>query len=463
MEKSTAGTSNAAQTPVFLFNLEKLIPSGRFYDSLSAQLKASKESGQLVCIDCASTDSKTEFFSQIFSQALDSQVLSIPYDFSAFAQAFKSTRLTLMLRNVSQLNPVFLDDLIELWKRGCASGRLSTKPSLALIMDSNAIFLSMDTRLRARFTVSQPEVLVSGNVFEDLLLQMTLKMPFWIQPSMAAQLDEQSRAGTLSLPALLKRLKFLLLINDKTKQSRAGWQGRVLLLFLRQLSKRNFVQFYTALLDASLPHSEALAVLLDELKFMTPHAFMAAFSEALNALKVAAKLLADNKEINKVATQLSNQLSSSVLAPLKKAVEGASSARSSDSLKDAQFDSISALKKEISGVAASFSAQGNLLVDERGSLRKAFDADPSVALQYALKHPQLYLNCSCCGKISDSSELTSETVRTKLSTVNKPCLMDTCLLYRLSMEFASKSVNLVDLFESFCAVLNESSPTPLLR
>ncbi len=370
-----------------------------------------------------------------------------------------------MLRNVAQLNPVFLDDLIELWKRGCSSGRLASKPSLSLIMDSNAIFLSMDTRLRAHFAVSRPDSLGTAHIFEYMLLQMTLKLPFWLQSSIALQLDESSRSGTLSLSALLKRMKFLVLMNqmkpnEESQESSNDWQGRVLLLFLRQLSKRNFVQFYASLMDASLPDSEALAVLLDELKFMTPQTFMTEFSEALNALKAAAKLF---KNVNKSATELSTQLSNSVLAPLKKAVEDANTAKSSDSLKDAQFDSIAALRNEISQLATSFSAPKScLLADERGALRKAFDADPSVALQYALKHPQLYLNCSCCGKLP-TEPLTAETVRSKLSTVNKPCLLDSCLLYRLSMEFPSRSINLVDLCESFCAVLNASSSIPLLR
>lgn len=492
-----------APVPVFLFNPENLVPTARFYAALAAQLSAAITDGRLVSIDCATVDSRAEFFSQVFSRALagngNGDELTIPYDFCAFAQAFKCARLTLLLRNAAQLNPAFLDDFVELWMRGCASGRLSGRPAVSLIVDSNALLLGMDSCQRARFTLEPlPQAGVAtaaAAVFDELLLQMSVQLPFWVEPSVVQRLSELFRSGVLGVPALLKRFKFLVLLRQvEQQQQKPGldaavndWSGRALLLLLRKLSSQraaasSFVAFYSALLDASLPHSEVFAQLLDDLKLMTPHAFVALFTEALSVVRAAGKLpglgeaaatatatiATVTEACNKATAALDAHLSAAVLEPLKQAVSGSDTASSADAFKDAQFDAIAALTAEVRRLATGF-APRSVLSDERGALRKAFDADPSVALQYALKHPQLYLNCTCCGTITASASasagsLTAESLRCALSTVNRPCLLDPCLLYRLSLEFPSRSINLVDLCESFCAVLDgKTPPSTLLR
>lgn len=91
-----------------------------------------------------------------------------------------------------------------------------------------------------------------------------------------------------------------------------------------------------------------------------------------------------------------------------------------------------------------------------------------VALQTALKHPVFYLDCSttarpCCGRIRYRTTLSSATLPRQLTTINRPALSDTVLLYRLSLECGGRLVNLVDWFGSFCAVLGEkNTTTPLL-
>lgn len=434
----------------------------QFFCSLEAKLP-----GRVVAIDCALVDSKVDFFEQVFSGLLKSETLKLAYDFSEFASKFPKNvkSVTIMFKNAAQLSPTALDDLLKLWKRGCASGKLPSKPKLSLILDSTALFLGMDTQLRSSFSLEEINPMNTGTVFEDLLTEMTLKLPLWIDPALIAIFAEESRTATLSLQSLLRRLKLLCLLHaqkfEKSTISTVSTKVRVMLLFLRPILATDpgaFVRFYCSIMSASLEHADCLFALLNTLKSLPPAQFLAQITSSLAVLSAINKKLGKSA-LGQTAEALKAELNASVLAPLKKIVES-KSATSIDVMKDAQLDAISAFSRQLIAISCAVSAD-ELLNDNSGWLRRAFDADPSVALQYALKHPVMYLNCSCCGSLANG-HLTSETIRSRLNTVNKSCLPDTCLLYRLTMEFPTKSVNLVDLFSSFCAVLSATKPTPLL-
>lgn len=453
---------NQSCTPVFIFNPEKLIPLSQFFTSLTTKLP-----GCVAVIDCALIDSKVDLFEQVFTGLLKGVTLKLAYDFSEFASKFpvKVKSATLILKNAAQLNPSALDDLLKLWKRGCASGKLASKPKLSLILDSTALFLGMDTQLRSSFALEEINPLNTGTVFEDLLTEMTLKLPLWIGPQLISVFAEESRTATLSLQSLLRRLKLLCLLHsnlfEKQACSSSSAKIRAMLMFLRPMLSADpgaFVRFYCSILSGSLEHADCLFALLNTLKSLPPAQFMAQFTSSLAVLSAISKKLG-KATLGQSAEALKAELNSSVLAPLKKVVES-KTATSIDALKDAQLDTITAFSRKLISISLSIPSD-EMLSDNSGWLRRAFDADPSVALQYALKHPMLYLNCNCCGSLADGP-LTSETIRTRLNTVNRPCLPDTCLLYRLTIEFPSKSINLVDLFSSFSAVLSAPKSTPLL-
>jgi hypothetical protein len=78
-------------------------------------------------------------------------------------------------------------------------------------------------------------------------------------------------------------------------------------------------------------------------------------------------------------------------------------------------------------------------VGQLASNMRAFDSDPPLAFQTALKFPSFYLDCKCC----------------KVVHITSATFPDTSVLYRLILE-SSQIVNVADLFASFSLITETS-------
>lgn len=436
--------------PVFIFNPSNLISSKTWTLVKSSLMKESV----VVVLDCSEIESKTEFFSEIFEGIIRetcTEKLMIPSDFSEFSSVLKANvnDIVLVFNNSSQINLTHLDDFVRLWERK----KLKSSPRLRFIFDDSVSFLGMESRLRDHFRVKDVQVPRVNEVFDDLVTEIiNNQLPFLLHPELMKRFVDLTISGTISLTSILNQLKFLLIShfskrNTKSHDTLAGLKD--IFNFVTELS-RNLKRirpstphlspskdFYSVILWGNLVDSQAYFEIINELKSLGPNDFVSLFKNVYN-------------DKSDKLTEFINVM----ISGLKEKISTSNSAQ----IKDFQLDLVTSLSNFLRSMKISI-PDDYVINDPKGNVRKAFEADPLAALQVALKYPSVYLNCKngCCSASSSDLNvpLCSSTLNSRLAPLfhNKSTMLDICLLYRLSLEFPSKSINLMSWYKSFSSIV----------
>ena len=452
--------------PVYIFNPFNLISTtffGLFKNS--------------IVLDCAEIESKTEFFTEIFKGILgefggEFSNMLISYDFAAFLKEIKSTAnantnanananakvedVLLIFNNSSQINLSYLDDFVRLWER-----KSNQLPKLKFVFDDSVSFLGMESRLRDRFRVKELKVARVNEVFDDFVIEIINNdLPFLLHPQLMKHFVDLTTSETITFNSLLNQIKFVLISHfssntlniDDMNVNIIGLKD--IFMFITDLSiKLKKIRpstpslspskdFYSVILDGILVDSQAYAEIVNELKSLAPNDFISLFNENVYGFKglKSSKL---NEFIKKMKEEMKEEISNS----------------NSSKIKDFQLDLITSISSFIRSYEVLIPTD-YVINDKKGNLRRAFEADPQTALQFALKFPSIYLNCckNCCSneEISSMSAIPSFS-SSILSPLfhNKSKMLDICLLYRISLEFPSKSINLMSWYKSFSSIVSK--------
>lgn len=444
----------ASMIPVFIFNPSNLISSNTW-----TMLK-SHNGSVVVALDCSEVESKTEFFSEIFEGIIresSADKLMIPSDFSEFFAALKPNvkDIVVIFNNSSQINLTHLDDFVRLWERK----KMKSSPRLRFIFDDSVCFLGMESRLRDHFRVKDVQVPRVNEVFDYLVIELiNNQLPFLLHPELMKRFVDLTYSGTISLTSILNQLKFLL-ISHFSKRKSGSQQDTFgglkdifkfiteLSINLRQIRPSTPVlspskDFYSVILWGNLVDSQAYFEIINELKSMGPNDFVSLFKNICNSTEKSDKLAG---------------FVDSMIAGLKEKISTSTSAQ----IKDFQLDLVTTLSDFLRSIKIII-PDDYVINDPKGNVRKAFEADPLAALQVALKYPSVYLNCKngcCCSSaVSNDVPLCSSNLNSRLAPLfhNKSTMLDICLLYRLSLEFPSKSINLMSWYKSFSSIVTTS-------
>lgn len=475
-------SSISSTIPVYIFNPSNLMSS---HSALLQEHLSSKSFIKSVVLDSSSvSDSKTEFFTELFKGILGVEIsgkMKISYDFSEFIEIFSEIKpsrdVIIILNNSSQLNLSHLDDFVRLWERklkGSAS-------QLKFIFDDSVSFLGMESRLRDRFAVIPFKCPSVKDVFNELVEEMIrLDLSVLLHP----QLMKRFVGLSTNLPifTIIKQIKFIIIaaLSTTSNQSIPAINSSIqtiqtvslssVYLYLSGLSKRlkNVRQsspshspardFYSIIFDDILVESQVFNEIINELKSCSPNDFISIMSERTS----------DQKTLN--TNTLYEFVDLNIVKALKDKID--SSSLTKTSLKDYQLDLIRKFSDFLLETKIEMPHGKTILKDERGNIRRAFEADPQFALQVALKFPSVYLNCHDCStkgeKYNNSVNLVNSntstlSINTLMSSIhhNRSSMPDTCLLYRLSLEFCSKSINLLLWYKSFLSVIEAKKPGPL--
>ena len=442
--------------PVYIFNPLNLISSSTSFASLMK-----KSFNQAVALDCAGIESKTEFFTEIFEGIISKnscEKLSISYDFSAFLTALKPLKkangafedIVIIFNNSSQINLSHLDDFVRLWER-----KSKTLPKLKFVFDDSVSSMGMEARLRDRFRIKEINVPRVHEVFDDFVIEMVNnELPFLLHPQLMKRFVDLTISETISLNSILNQVKFLLIshFNTVIAEDPTNFAGlKDVFLFITELSLKlkkirpsapllsPSKDFYSVVLGGILVDSQAFAEIVNELKSLAPNDFVSLFPQTCEESKSKLNLFV-TKMIDELKVKLSNSNSSQI--------------------KDFQLDLITSLSNFLRSYEISIPS-AYVITDQKGNVRRAFEADPLTALQVALKYPSVYLNCkNCCLSSSEeiaSVPLSSTNLNSRLAPLfhNKSTMFDVCLLYRLSLEFPYKSINLMSWYKSFSSIVTK--------
>lgn len=451
--------------PVYIFNPSNLISSSTCYTHLLKDYLR-KSTFHVVILDCNEIESKTDFFAEIFTGIIkDSSLLPISYDFSAFLNAFKMISpvcdIVLLFKNSSQVNLSYLNDFVRLWER--KSKDFPTIPQLRFVFDDSVSFIGMEARLRDRFQVKEVHVPSVQEVFDELIVEMIRNnQPILLHPILMKRFVELT--GIASFNSLMNQFKFLIIshfsCNTSFNPKTGGYQNlKDILLFTSELATNlkkirpscHFFSpskdFYPIIFAGILSESQVFVEICNELKSLMPNDFVSLFAGIENNFHSKSELLTFVKD--KIISDMREKVSSS--------------SGKSNLLKDCQLNLINSLMSHLKSIPMDI-PETFVIVDPRGNVRRAFDADPQVAVQTALKYPLVYLNCghykTCCtSELFNFSQLSSSNLNSQLKFIdtNRPGMLDTCLLYRLSLEFNSKSINIFTWYKSFVSVISEPS------
>lgn len=467
--------NNSSSTiPVYIFNPSNLVSSGTSHAQL-LQSYLQKSFNRAVIVDCAEIEGKTDFFTEIFTGILGKPAGPIPYDFSAFLAAFNAIKPTqdivLIINNSAQINLSHLDDFVRLWER---KGKdFLVVPQLKFVFDDSVSFMGMEARLRDRFRVHEYQVPRVMQVFDELVVDMIRSgFPLLLHPSLMKRFVGLAVSETVSFSSILNQLKFLFIshYDNNTSDVIGGTLPTAMtqeFLFITELSAKlkqirpsapalsPANDFFAVCFEGILVDSQAYAELLNELKSLAPNDFVGLFTLMKNEM---------SEKANEKISSLTETIKKEIVSTMKSKMTTSSS---SAKLKDVQLDLIKSISDHLKLSNKSDHIPACLVVmDERGNVRRAFEADPQASLETSLKFPSFYLNCksSCCVNESIDTAVKSCHLQSRLSAVclNRPSMPDICLLYRLSLEIQCKSINLFSWYNSFLAVLNAKKASPLL-
>ena len=464
-------SGSSSTIPVYIFNPSNLMSSHSdlLYDYLS------KSVIQPVHLDCSLvSDSKTEFFTVIFKGILEGNAcrMKIAYDFMEFLAIFNEIRPTkdivIIFNSASQLNLSHLDDFVRLWER--KSKEFHTIPALKFIFDDSVSFLGMESRLRDKFTMKPFSCPSVKEIFDELIEEMIRNdLPTILHPQLMKRFVGLSAIESLS--TIVKQMKFLIISAvtadiPPTPTIPILSSIKDIYLYVSGLSRRlksvrpsspkhsPTRDFYPSIFDGVVADSLALNEIVNELKSCPPNDFVLVMGDR------------DAANYGKVSS-VSEFVDSNIVKAFQDKMNSANSTRTV--LKDFQLDLIRQFSDYLRGIKVEIPSGAIVLTDERGNVRRAFEADPQFALQVALKYPSVYFNCEDCasrgrsrGNLVPTNTPTSS-CNTLMSPIhhNRPTMPDTCILYRLSIEFCSKSINLVSWYKSFLSVIEAKKPSPL--
>lgn len=472
--------NSSSKIPVFVFNASNLISA----QSCQATLlhEQFSRTTATILLDCEEIESKPDFFAFILDGILanlsgrhaNTHPTQLSYDFAIFQRAFNECsdglgEVVLIVEKASKLNLSYLEDFVEIWERNVGSFTTTNVPQLKFVFDDSVAFLGMKATSRDRFSVTQlalPSVL---EVFDEMLVELVKtdnNFPVLLHPSLIEQLQLQN--SIKSFDRLLTEIKFALIgFFSKPRTSESVAFSSDNFIFVTQLwhnlkklrpSAPNLSpskDLFPACFAGTLISSRAFHEIVNELKCLQPNDFVSLFSFEDKSLQM--KSSNQQQSISYVKSYIYSQM-------IKMANGGASST----AMKDEQLNMINHLSNSLESSQRTFVRECLVVGDSVGNLRRAFDADPLTALQVALKFPSFYLNCqrkNCCsggGKdaIISSSNLVQQLARN--TSHNYQNMPDTCLLYRLSLENCSRSINILNWYKSFVSVSGSKASSPLL-
>ena len=397
--------------------------------------------------------------------------MKIMYDFTEFLSIYNGLTshkdIVIIFNNASQLNLSYLDDFVRLWER--KSKEFNSVPQLRFIFDDSVSFLGMEARLRDRFTVKQFNCPSVKDVFNELIEEIIRNdMPIIFHPQLMKRFVNLSSSESFN--SILKQIKFLIISNCQAAGSAPSIAHNVfkdVYLYISGLSRRlkscrqssplhsPTRDFYPVIFDGILVESQPFNEIINELKSCSPNDF--------------ASIMNDSITSEKSAKTVREFVATNIVKAMKDKMDTTNSTKITSSiLKDFQLDLIKKFSDHLREIRIEIPSGMIVLKDEKGNVRRAFEADPLFALQVALKYPSVYLNCKDCSITKGRSKLIAcDTPTSSLNTLmspihhNRPCMPDTCLLYRLSLEFCSKSVNLMAWYISFLSVIEAKKPAPL--
>lgn len=443
-DQSTLNISGYSTIPIYIFNPFNLISSS--FSKLFEQKKS------MIVLDCADIESKTEFFTEIFKGILDgdSCKMSISYDFASFLKNFKlkaTESFIIVFNNSSQINLSHLDDFVRLWERKSA-----ILPKLKFLFDDSVSFLGMEARLRDRFRFQEVKLPSVKEVFDEFVIEsINNELPFLLHPQLMKRFVDLTE--TNSLNSLMNQMKFLLISHFNTgERILSDVKGlKDIFIFITDLSSKlkkirpsapllsPSKDFYSVVLSGILSDSQAYTEITNELKSLAPNDFVSLF-----------KMSKDHGYKSKL-----NEFINQMISEMK---ENSSKVSKESKIKDFQLDSITSLSSFIRSYEISIPVD-YVINDQKGNVRRAFESDPQAALQVALKFPSVYLNCkNCCFSSGEQiSNLSSSNLNQILSPLfhNKPTMLDICLLYRISLEFPTKSINIMSWYKSFSSIVSK--------
>lgn len=486
-------TNYASTIPVYVFNPSNLMSCHS--DLLKSYL--TKSMIQAVLLDCSSvSDSKTEFFTEIIKGILGEAAaqMKISYDFMEFLSIYNTEipptmDIVIIFNNVSQLNLSHLDDFVRLWER--KSKDFQVKPSLKFIFDDSVSFLGMESRLRDKFSVKQFACPSVKDIFNELIEEMIRNdLPVLLDPQLMKRFVGLSSSESESINSIIKQIKFLIILNE-TKRKGDG-EGKVInnplslsknsssslkdvYLYVSGLAKRlNSVRpsshllspsrdIYPSIFDGVFSDSLAFNEIINELKSSSPNDFVLIMTETEKDDD-----LLDDKNSHYTLRKF---VDLNIITAMKEKINSSNCTNSARTLlKDFQLDLIKRFTDHLREIKIETEMSSSIILkDEKGNVRRSFEADPQFALQVALKYPSVYLNCDDCSRTktarSSSNLIPSNTPTSScnslMSTIhhNRPTMPDTSLLYRLSLEFRSKSINLLAWYKSFLSVIETRKPS----
>ena len=508
------------QIPVYFFNPINLFSSKTCpFSLLKDYLK--KSAYHVIILDCVQIESKTEFFSEIFQGIIHDLKIEtstqsiISYDFKSFLDTFNTIKPTkdivLLFKNSSQVNLSHLNDFVRLWERRLKD--FAAISQLKFVFDDSVSFMGMESRLRDRFQVQEgrweggsiPSI---QQVFDELIIESVRNdVPFLLHPILMKRFIQSTVTSTISLNSLISQIKFLIISHHEYhnyKNSDSFCQNfKQVLLFISELSINlkslrpsghlfsASKDFYSIIFNGVLTESQTFIEICNELKSLKTNEFALIFKKTISADNInededtksdknkdvllvdnfadsadAEKEFDDNYKSSHSYSHSSCSLEEFVrIEIISKFIEKASNSNKGQEnlLKDTQLHLINLLSEHLKTLPITI-PKCSIINDPIGNVRRAFEADPQVALQTALKFPLIYLNCghskTCCTSelfnftSISSSELISQT---KIINNNRSGMLDTCLLYRISLEFNFKSINLYSWYKSFISIVGESS------
>ena len=460
--------------PVYVFNPSKLM-SATTSHSRSLRDSMKKSNYHAIVVDCSEIESKTEFFSRIFEGIVESSTessLNISYDFSCFLLIFNTIKpvrdIVLIFDNAAQINLTHLDDFVRLWER--KSKDFTAQPQLKFIFDDVVCFLGMEARLRDRFRLIESELPKIRDCFDDFVIELIrAEMKFVLDCALMKRFVNMTESETCSFNSILNQIKFLIIshfnglkskLADYNSQSIKNFKD--IFLFISNLNDKLMKlrptvhilspakDFYSPLLSGTFVDSQSFSEILSELKSLNPNDFASLF-------------VIDSDSGIKSQPTVFEEFRVNVLEVMKKSV----SKSNLNSLKDVQIDLVRSLYELIKAFVIEIPSDW-IISDSRGNLRRSFEADPHAALQVALKYPSFYLSCQrkCCAEsaeIAKIGQINSSNLNSILAPFhhNRPNMPDACLLYRLSLEFPNKTINLMQWYRSFLSVIGAKKSNPL--
>lgn len=374
--------------PVFIFNPSRLLSTAQAFAALHRHL-AQRHVSPVVMLDGSADYAKTDLFAHVFSSVLGPEtILTVPYDFAEFVRAFNAKMMTrgemcemvVLIRDAVRLNAQHLEDLVRLWERN--EEAFVSCPRLAFVTDDVTVFMDMETRIRNRFLPIRVGLVAPDAVFDELLVEMCVKRPQWLDATLTRHFANVIRGGMLSLPALIQRLKVLCIAHHSRSAEHgdtAASKAAFLLIQTLAIHTRRVrpsaprwsaSDIYALVVDGMLFDSVVLAEIVSELKSLPPTSLVQVFIQVAKDMTATLQMVAKNESLHASIMNTVSFVDTKLAGEMQRVMSNGGTSRSIDAIKDAQLDLIASLGKFVESMAGRPVAAACVLSDPQGLLRK---------------------------------------------------------------------------------------------